>query len=398
MSCFDQAVPGTGPAIAPIPHHSLDYYKYFNYNTSLRSKSDHNLNPIPEGNVAMPGPNKPTIREGYYVVDTDRGDLYPTVETQMNVKGQNQFILGLQDPVRPTTKESTLFTYEGLITPIQKNPSLYSQFIPQYANVGGQTVRVGGSSNYGLKSATDFSYTPGAGTTSLNNNVIQDPNVVIKNLWKRPDFNVDGPGTFKGAIPDAQRFQNYQRIKDPTTSGLKLNLNLETSQGEYSPLLKKNVHSIENRYTSAYQIAPLFNNPLHVIWNPDNKGELPSFYTDGSVEDYSPIQMQRLEKDTFVNGGYNQVWGLDPTKDSTNAYLLGLGQGLHNGLLEWENRPNQRPGVVYGDITIPGRSYNGNRSLADMYGNNQELIDKVYYHNNMYATLGSPNAGYFKNG
>lgn len=104
--------------------------------------------------------------------------------------------------------------------------------------------------------------------------------------------------------------------------------------------------------------------------------------------------MKPLEKDTYVSGGYNQVWGLDPTKDSTNAFLLGMGGGLHNGLLEWENGPNSKPGVIYGDIAIPGRSYNGNRSMGDMFQNKQDVIDKVYSHNNMYATLGSPNAGY----
>ena len=74
-----------------------------------------------------------------------------------------------------------------------------------------------------------------------------------------------------------------------------------------------------------------------------------------------------------------------------------MGNGLHNGLLEWENGPNQRPGVIYGSgdsaVAIPGRSYSGNRSLDDIYNKDTSLIDKVYYHNNMYTTLGSPNAG-----
>jgi hypothetical protein len=189
-----------------------------------------------------------STRDNAYVIATDRGELYPTIETQVNVTGQQQFQNRLQDTVRPTTKETTIYTYDGAVAPVTKAQALYTQFIPQYTKIGEKTVRVGGSSNYGLKSATDYSYFPGASTTGINNSVLQNPDVTVNNLWKRPDFNVDGPGTFKEARPDGSKYQNYRLITKPTTNGLKLDYNLETENSDlhsYSPLLGKKINEEE---------------------------------------------------------------------------------------------------------------------------------------------------------
>jgi len=398
MSCFDAAVPGTGPlGFGNAP--SLDFEKFNgSYNLSLRSKSDLNLNPQPEGVVRSSFADLPISRDNAYVIDTDRGELSATIETQINMKGDQTFQNRLQDTLRPTTKESTIFTYDGSISSDVKNPSLYTQYIPQYANIGTKTVRIGGSSNYGLKSATDYSYFSGAGPTSINNSVVQNPDVVVNNLWKRPDFNVDGPGTFKEARPDGTKYQNYRLITKPTTNGLKLNYNLETQNSNlhsYSQLLGKPVDGIENRYTASYQIAPLLTNPLNVIWNPEHKGEVPAFYCNTNPQDYSYSNMKKLPQDEFIEGGYNDIWAMDQTKDSTNAYILGLEKGIHNGRIEWEQGHNDRPGVVYDpNIPVPGLCYSGNRSINDFFQNNKEEISRAFpYTDNTYTTLGDPSAG-----
>ena len=112
-----------------------------------------------------------------------------------------------------------------------------------------------------------------------------------------PDEHVDGPSTFKGALPDGGRYQQYRLISQPTSNGLRFNYNLETEGSktyEYSPMLGKNVDGIENRFTASYQIAPLFKNPLNVIWDPDNKGEIPEFYGVDRPADYSYDTIQNL--------------------------------------------------------------------------------------------------------
>ena len=224
---YDFATPGTGPIKLNGPSNpSVELEKYRSFNTSLRSKNDLNLNPTPEGNLKISSGNLPQTRSGIYAIETDRGDLYPTIETQINMKGQQTFKNRLQDPVKPTTKETLLHTTEGNMGPVIKKQTDYSQFVPTYAKVGETYVKTSGYSNYSLKTATEYSYFPGASTTGNNNSALQNPNVVVNNLWKRPDNNVDGPGTFKGVIPDSTRSQVYKKLVKPTTSGLKLSYNI----------------------------------------------------------------------------------------------------------------------------------------------------------------------------
>ena len=400
-SVYDQAVPGTGPpGLVAASAPSVEIAKYQDsYNLSLRSKSDLKLNPIPEGFVKTAFPKFQQTREGIYALETDRGELSATTETQINVKGPRQFQNRQQDTVRPTTKETTLYTYNGSVAPVTQSQSSYSNFIPYYAKVGDQHVRIGGSSNFGLRSATNYSYIPGAAPTGINTQALQNPDVRVDNLWQRPDFNVDGPGTFKGALPDGSKFQEYRKISTPTTNGLKLNYNLETDGGslaDYSQLLGKQVDGIENRYTASYQIAPLFTNPLSIVWDPNNAGEIPAFFTNTNAADYSYMNLKKLPHSEFTSGGFNQVWAPDTDKNSNNSYVLGIDKEIYNPQINWQQGRNDRPGVVYteSDKAMPGASWSGNRSLEDLFQGDREALSKAYpFVDRTYTTLGNPNAG-----
>jgi hypothetical protein len=397
-SNFDAAVPGTGPMRSVVPQQSIEYVKYnSSYNYSLKSKSDLNLNPQPEGNVFGAFPKAEQNREGVYAIDTDRGELSPTVYTQVNTTGQKMFQNRLQDSVRPTMKETTLHTFDGYVAPVTSSQAVYSQFIPQYANINGKEVRIGGSSNYGLRTAAEYSYIPGAGPTALNGQALQNPDARIGYTTQRPDENVDGPSTFKGVVPDGTKYQEYRPLPKPTSNGLRFNYNLETNGGsiaDKSLLLDKQVDGIENRFTASYQISPLFTNPLNVIWDPDNKGELPSFYNNTNAQDYSYQTLQNISPDSYEGGGYNGTWSNDPSKTSTNAYMLNLEKGVHNERLEWEQAPNTLPGVVLSpDVAnqkIPAIGYGSPTDIYQQYMVNQtfKTVD------NTYTTLGDPNAGF----
>ena len=399
-SYFDQATPGTGPPGMVHGKAPSTEFEKFNgsFNYSLKSKSDLNLNPQPEGNV-FGGIRAETNRTGIYAKETDRGELSATSETQINVTGQKQFRNRLQDPIRPTTKETTLYAYEGTIAPVTQAQTNYSKFIPVYKSINGQQVRVSGASNFGLRTAMEYSHFAGAAPTGINGQAIQNPDARMgKNTKPVADFNVDGAGTFKGAVPDGGRFQQYRTIAQPTSNALKFNYNLETEGGsvaDYSNLLGKQVNGIENRYTASYQIAPLFDNPRHVIWNPDNKGEIPGFYGVDTPTDFAYANMKDLPENKYISGGYNETWEPNKTKTSANAYILDLEQGVHNPRLEWSNGVNTLPGIRYspddiGKEPVPMMQYGGTKSVFDQYLNNISQS----YPNNTYTTLGLPTAGY----
>ena len=106
--------------------------------------------------------------------------------------------------------------------------------------------------------------------------------------------------------------------------------------------------------------------------------------------------MKNLPQDQFIEGGYNQVWGVDPSKDSTNSYILGLEPGIHNERIEWDQGHNNRPGVIYdSEKALPATCYSGNRSVDDLYFNDSSEISRAFpYTDNMYTTLGDPSAGF----
>jgi hypothetical protein len=148
-SVYDQAVPGTGPPrFSGPPAQSVENAKYNDsFNLSLKSRSDFNLNSNPNGFIKTAFPRFQQTREGIYAPETDRGELSATIETQANAVGvnQKQFQNRLQDTVRPTTKETTLYTYDGSIAARIQAPSEYSTYIPYYADIEGKKVRINGS-------------------------------------------------------------------------------------------------------------------------------------------------------------------------------------------------------------------------------------------------------------
>jgi len=404
---IDLAAPGAGPMRFFLPHTSVENVKYETFDLSLKSKSDLNLNPQPEG--AMKGRGLPTNRHGVYVIDTDRGELSATIETPVNMRKTVKMPTSqLQDFVKPTTKDTLLHSYEGYVAPITAKEAQYSQYMPTYKQVtdnSGKTfnMRTSGSQNYSLKTAVEYSRFNGVQITGLNNSVVQNPDNVVRNLYKRPDKNINGPGTLEKALPNGSRFQDYKLIEKPTTNGLRVNTNLETDAAELhqtSLLLGKKVNGIENRYTASYQIAPLLSNPLHAIWNPEDKGEIPAFFTNSKQEDFSfATSTDQLPPDELVPGGSNNSWVRDDTKDSNNSYILGMANGIHNKRIEWAYEVNNKPGHVYDSQNItPGKSYSGTRSIQDMYMNSIRPSMKNYDDivRNDYITYGDPDAGFVK--
>ena len=141
----------------------------------------------------------------------------------------------------------------------------------------------------------------------------------------------------------------------------------------------------------------MFTNPLSVIWDPDNKGEIPELFNNTSPTDYAYETFQNLPKNEYTGGGYNSDWSNDKSKTSTNAYILGLQQGVHNPRLEWAQGENTLPGVIYSpdniDQKTPAIGYGG---PIDVY--QQYMMNQAYRRsNNTYTTLGDPGAGFIGN-
>ena len=74
-SVYDQATPGTGPpglVSGKAPNVEISKYND-SFNLSLKSKSDLNLNPTPDGFIKTAFPRFQKTREGVYAIETDPG-------------------------------------------------------------------------------------------------------------------------------------------------------------------------------------------------------------------------------------------------------------------------------------------------------------------------------------
>jgi hypothetical protein len=349
---IDLAAPGSGPAKTPVPLQTTEKVKWEqSYDTSLRSKSDVNITPASGGFVK--GDSQPKDRHGVYVLETDRGELGPTSNTQIALgsivsKPANH----LQDEVRTTMKETTHYSRMGpMMDTVTKMAPDYSYVDPTYvSSADGKKVRVSGIDNFSMKATTNYSFVPGANRGFI----IQDPDNRVPNLYQKPDKNINGTSTIQRAQPDAGRFQQYRQLPKPQFSGLRETFNTESSDGS----------GMETRFIDAYNIQTQFNQPLNQVYNPTNKGTIPPLYTNSQPTDYSTFKMMKPPQDKPYTPGLTNI----------NSYVLGMDQGFYNPMIEYTQSRNTRPGQIIDGVAQPGKSYSGQVNIQQMYGDRQNII------------------------
>ena len=347
----DLAAPGSGPAKAVVPQQTTEKAKWDRtYDTSLRSKSDVNITPSTGGFVL--GQKQPKDRHGVYVLETDRGELGATINTQIGLKGHNKPTNHLQDEARTTMKETLNYSRMGpMMDAVTKKAPSYSSVDPTFVtDAQGKKIRVSGIDNYSLKATTNYSYMPGANRGW----VIQDPDNRVSNLYQRPDKNINGTSTIQRAQPDAGRFQQYRMMPTPQFSGNRESFNLESSDGS----------GMETRYIDAYNIQTQFNQPLNQVYNPKSKGTIPPLYTNSQPTDYSTFKMVKPPQNEPYRPGLNSI----------NSYVLGMNNGFYNPMMEYTQERNTRPGQIIDGVAQPGKSYSGQVTLNQMYGDRQGII------------------------
>ena len=220
----------------------------------------------------------PKDRHGVYVLETDRGELHPTTNTQIALgsivsKPANH----LQDDVRTTMKETTHYSRMGpMMDTVTRKPADYSSVDPTYRMVNGQKIRVSGVDNFAMKATTNYSYVPGANRGF----VVQDPDSRVSNLYQRPDKNVNGGSTLTRAQADGGRFQQYRVMPKPQFSGRRETFNMESSDGT----------GMETRFIDAYNIQTQFNQPLNQVYNPTSKGTIPPYTPIASPMIIQPLR------------------------------------------------------------------------------------------------------------
>ena len=396
----DTAAPGAGalgPATTQLSAPRLDTYLSIDHN--IHSKMDNNF--LPTINVARPD-NQQYVNTSY-VNETYRGQINPTNEEQIALKGNNVWNnlsindartttnettlysyagnaektdLGSKfwtydDAPRVTTNETTLFSYTGDVAPVSNvNQMNRVQFTGEYINkenFGDSTQgksATSGVTKWSQKSDTLVqNYFPGSNGGA---NIQQNPDEVLGNTLLHLDndsLHENGSGTFNQATPNGQSQQQ-----------------VSTSQIGNVSIPPNRQIGIDDRQTSSYLINNLKDNPLSIYTNNHN-GKLPSFFCDQKPADFSSmssanIKYEKLPKHTKQPGVYSVNNGVH----NPNATIVMNTYGQNNDKIE--NSLLFRQNVPHNDLFFPGKCYNGkpvdsNYKLASDSINSSRFVNRV---------------------
>lgn len=317
--CLDGLVGVNGPGnLVPTPQ--VRDKVYLNLDNNIRSKQDCNSFPI--FNVGSTVPVTGVKLGDWYVNQTQRGEVHPANESQLNLKGDDVWNnLSFLDNPKITTKETTEYAYAGnaqreedgvKFYTYKDNPKVTTKETTEYAYSGNALREKDGVKFYTYKDnpkvttkeTTEYAY---SGNAQRERDATQNYTQFTKGAdiytirggtlvqnWVLPpgrqnilgeaearmgkidfgtfgnDQHYDGPGTINQALPNASTYQNSYMI------------------GYQRPNPNK-LQGVDDRQLAGYQVQNLGKNPLS-IFTTNPEGEIPGFECYVQPRDYSTMK------------------------------------------------------------------------------------------------------------
>jgi hypothetical protein len=393
---FDPTV-GVGALGANVPQTFVRADTWMNLDNNIKSKQDCNSFPI--ANVASHVPQDGVVLSNWYVNETDRGEVGPTMVEQINLKGDSVWNnLSFLDPQKVTTRQTTEFaytgnaqrendgtefwtyddtmktttrettefayagnaqrendgtefwTYDDTMKTTNKETTHYAYAgnvargdlattnYNQYTGYGDGDgkAKSGGADTYALRGATLVeNWVSPAGRQNLLGEAEARMGKIDFGTFGS-DQNYDGPGTIRQAIPDGAKYQNNYIIGTQRPSPNRL-------------------MAVDDRQTAGYLVSQLQQNPLS-IYTVNPKADIPAFECDVHPNDFSTMN-QRNEQDLKQP---NQRYASETSE-------LGY-KGMENTVQNLKSIPvyqnltgtvvNPNAGLVYNEQTLDANNVN----------------------------------------
>jgi hypothetical protein len=273
---LDPANPATGP-LAPVNggHVFHNPVTFMNTDHNIRVKADNQTTNHQLSNVTSTTAPRGRIQDksAMTVFTTTRGNINPAMETQVNIKGPvNTKQFSYLDGARTTTKETSLFSWNGGITNNVPNQMTQSHYTSKDGS--------GGSTSIPTNKNPIIGYIPGGSRVTGNMTQVSPGEVNIKE-FDNDRICTEGPGTLHQAVPELSRINHV--FKEQVGS-VQANPN-KLQQEDYSR-------------TDSALISGLLNNGFSIYNNGNTKDLVyPSFMCNSRPADYSPYKTTTVKKE-----------------------------------------------------------------------------------------------------
>jgi hypothetical protein len=274
---FDPASVGTGP-LAPVNggHVFHNPMTFMNTDHNIRVKADNQTTTHHLTNVtSASGSYRSRVQDksAITVFTTNRGNINPAMETQLNLKGNvNTKQFTFLDGAKTTTKQTTLFNWNGGVTSNVPNQMTQSHYTTKDGS--------GGVTSIPTNKNPIIGYIPGGSRVTGNMTQVSPGEVNFKEM-DNDRIRTEGGGTLHQAVPELSRINPI--------------LKEHTGRVQFNP---NRTRQEDHTRTECCLVDGLLTNGFS-IYNNGKKDELiyPSFMSDSKPADYSPYKTTSIKKE-----------------------------------------------------------------------------------------------------
>lgn len=308
---FDPASAGTGP-LAPVNggHVFHNPTTFMNTDHNIRVKADNQTTTHHLSNVtSAAGASRGRVQDksAMTVFTTNRGNINPAMETQVNIKGHvNTKQFAFLDGARTTTKQTSLFTWNGGAT----------NHIPNQMTQSHYTTKDGSGGVTSLPTGKDpiIGYIPGGSRVTGNMTQVSPGEVNFREM-DNDRIRTEGQGTFHQAIPELSRINPVLKEQAGT---VQFNPN-RTQQEDHT---RTDCSLVDGLLTNGFS-----------IYNNGKKDELvyPSFMCDSRPADYSPYKTTAIKKEEIPERDIPRAIPVHNSRRNGNEIIV---RNVTNGNIE----------------------------------------------------------------
>ena len=328
---IDPSNPATGPLGSTSGGHVFhNPLSFMNRDWSIKSRADNQTTIHHLSNITKPDGSAQRVidKSTYRVYNTNRENISPTNECQINLKGHNatpNTDVSYSDGARTTMKQTTLHNHKGGIT----------ASIPNMMSQSNYTTKdhTGGSTKVSVRTLVK-DYMPG-GTSFIGSKCVGGVGEInFKNI-DGDKIHTSGTGTYNQAIPELSRINH--RFKE--------------QQGEinFNP---NRIKKEDKLRLDPSQISGLLNNAFS-IYNKSSNPAMPVFNCDSRPSNYNAFKTQAISRGPLEDKVPDSAIPINHSKKNPNEVIV---RGTHGDV---ENPFLFRKTVLADAPTNKGRCYSG---------------------------------------